>query len=63
MRRNRASLSREKAQAARAFEALASIGRQMRREYDVAQPLTDRLSELVRKIEQLPPAGEGPHRG
>jgi hypothetical protein len=50
MRRNRASLFREKA--ARVTEAQASIGRAMRLVYDVSQPLTDRLADLVSKIEQ-----------
>jgi hypothetical protein len=54
MRGNRASLSREKA--ARMTEAQASIGRAMRLIYDVSQPLTNRLSDLVRIIEQPQPA-------
>jgi hypothetical protein len=54
MRRNRAALSREKA--ARVTEAQTSIGRQLRLEYDISQPLTARLSDLVRKIAQLQPA-------
>jgi hypothetical protein len=60
MRGNRAS-SREKA--ARATEVQASIGRAMRLVYDVSQPLPDRLSDLVRKIEQPQPAGDKSQRG
>jgi hypothetical protein len=54
MRGNRAASSREKA--ARVTETQATIGRAMRRAYDVSQPLTHRLSDLVRKIEQPEPA-------
>jgi hypothetical protein len=34
----------------------------MRRAYDVSQPLTHRLSDLVRKIEQPEPAENKPQR-
>jgi hypothetical protein len=37
--------------AARRKEILASIGRELRKKYQATQPLSDRLSELVRKIE------------
>jgi hypothetical protein len=60
MRRNRASLSREKA--AHVTETQATIGRAMRLVYDVSQPLTDRLADLVRKIEQPQPAGDKSQR-
>jgi hypothetical protein len=33
-------------------EVLASIGRALKEAYRVAEPLSDRLSELVTKIEQ-----------
>jgi hypothetical protein len=40
-------------QAARTKEILASIGRGLREQYNAPQPpLTERLAELVRKIEQ-----------
>jgi hypothetical protein len=38
--------------AARRQEVLASIGRELRNHYDSPQPLSDRLAELVRKIER-----------
>ena len=41
---------REKA--ARNREFLASLGRALREQYDAPQPLSERLAELVRKIEQ-----------
>jgi hypothetical protein len=50
MGRKRALLLREKA--TRAREVLASIGGELRRLYDAPQPLSERLAELVRKIEQ-----------
>jgi hypothetical protein len=57
MRDKNASLSREKA--AQREQMLTSIGQWLKLEYDVAQPLPDRLSDLVRKIEQSPAsAGE-----
>jgi hypothetical protein len=37
---------------ARRREVLASIGRELKAKYPATQPLSDRLSELVRKIEQ-----------
>ena len=45
-----ALLLREKA--ARTKEILTSIGPGLRKQYDAPQPLSDRLAELVRKIEQ-----------
>jgi hypothetical protein len=39
-------------EAARTREALASMGRELRKQYDDPQPLSERLAELVRKIEQ-----------
>jgi hypothetical protein len=45
-----ALLLREKA--ARTREVLASIGRGLREKYEAPQPLSKRLDELVRKIEQ-----------
>ena len=44
------ALSREKA--AHRKQALATIGQKLRQEYDVAQPMPDRLSDLVKEIEQ-----------
>ena len=41
---------REKA--ARTREVLAAIGRGLRERYDAPKPLSERLAELVRKIEQ-----------
>lgn len=38
--------------AAHREQILASIGRRLREEYDLPQPLPPRLAELVRKIEQ-----------
>jgi hypothetical protein len=38
--------------AARTREVLAAIGRELREQYDDPQLLSERLAELVRKIEQ-----------
>jgi hypothetical protein len=46
-----ALLLREKA--ARIREVLASIGRGLREQYDAPQRLSERLAELVRKIERF----------
>jgi hypothetical protein len=48
--RSKGILSSEKA--ARRAQILASIGRGLREGHDAAQPLPDRLADLVRKIEQ-----------
>jgi hypothetical protein len=50
MPRKRAASSQE--QAERIKHAQASIGRRLREEYDVTEPLPERLADLVRKIEQ-----------
>jgi len=50
MRRDSVLLSREKA--AHRTQILASIGRGLREVYDTAQPLPDRISDLVRQIAQ-----------
>jgi hypothetical protein len=47
---NSAFMSREKA--ARRKEVLASIGQGLREQYSAPQPPSERLAELVRKIEQ-----------
>jgi hypothetical protein len=39
-------------EAARTRAVLATIGRGLRQRYDAPQPLSERLAELVRKIEQ-----------
>ncbi len=57
MRRNGALLSSEKA--AHSAQVLASIGRGLREGYDAAQPLPERLADLVRKIEQSTGEGDG----
>jgi hypothetical protein len=44
--------SETRERAARTKEVLASIGRGLREQYDAPQPLSERLAELVRKIEQ-----------
>ena len=48
--RDSGSLSREKA--AHREEMLTSIGQLLRREFDVAEPVPDRLSDLVKELEQ-----------
>jgi hypothetical protein len=50
MRGLSASLERERA--AHRAQMLALIGRLLREGYDTAQPLPDRLSDIVRKIER-----------
>jgi hypothetical protein len=50
MRRNDVLLSRENA--AHRAHVIAEIGRRLREEYDLAQPMPHRLAELVVKIEQ-----------
>ena len=50
MPRTNAALAREEA-AARRKQMLMSIGRRLNDVYDVAQPLPDRFSALVKKIE------------
>ena len=50
MRDKNASLTREKA--AHREEMLTSIGQLLRREFDVAEPVPDRLSDLVKELEQ-----------
>jgi hypothetical protein len=50
MARKSALLFGEKA--ARTREVLPSIGQELRKPYDAPQPLSERLAELVRKIEQ-----------
>ena len=51
-------------QAARKKEVLASIGRALNEVYVAVEPLSERLSELVRKIQQPPSDSEAerPHR-
>lgn len=46
---NRVLLSREKAN--RMKQVRAAIGRRLREEYESVQPLPNRLSDLLRKIE------------
>jgi hypothetical protein len=43
-------LSREEADCMK--QVLAAIGRALRGQYDTAEPLPDRLADLVRKMEQ-----------
>jgi hypothetical protein len=50
MRRSKAWLSREKTEGEAQVRAL--IGRQLLAQYDVTQPLPDRLVDLLRTIEQ-----------
>ena len=55
MRRDSVLLMREKAACAQQIRA--SIGRRLRDEYDIAQPLPGRLVDLVTKIEHQSVAG------
>jgi hypothetical protein len=48
-------------EAARTRAVLASIGRGLRQRYGAPQPVTERLAELMRKIEQS--ANEAEDRG
>jgi hypothetical protein len=50
MGKKNAVLSREKVAPTR--EVLAFIGRRLREQYEAPQPLSERLAELVSKIEQ-----------
>jgi hypothetical protein len=52
MGKKSALLLREEAAPTR--EVLAFIGRGLREQYAAPQPLSERLAELVRKIEQSP---------
>jgi hypothetical protein len=57
MRSNRVLLSFEKAARKAAHGALlAAIGRGLRERHDAAQPLPDRLADIVRRIDQ--PTGD-----
>jgi hypothetical protein len=55
--RKRAMLTREQAESVRQIRA---IGRELREQYDLSQPLSDRLAELMQKIEQS--ERQGPRR-
>ena len=50
MRENRVLLSREKANCMKQVQA--ALGRRLKEEYDSVQPLPDRLSDLLRKLEE-----------